>query len=102
MVSLFILPWEAARVSMEAQRMIAAQFFGFAFPRSQAERAQQVEEHRVRATDRDNASANSQEPSSGSRQPAPRKAVAARSNAHLTKKATGSRKRKSRAGKRAR
>jgi hypothetical protein len=35
MVSWFISPWEAARFSMEAQRLIALQFFGFAFPKAQ-------------------------------------------------------------------
>ena len=48
MVSWFIMPWEAARVSMEAQRMIAAQFFGFAFPGSQAEDARHGEKNSER------------------------------------------------------
>ena len=34
MVSWFISPWEAARFSMEAQRLIALQFFGLAFPKA--------------------------------------------------------------------
>ena len=97
MVSWFIMPWEAARVSMEAQRMIAAQFFGFAFPGSQAEDARHGEKNSERTSDRDNNSVNCQDPISAS-QPT-RKAVAARSSAHVTKRTTATRRRKSRAGK---
>ena len=98
MVSWFIMPWEAARVSMEAQRMIAAQFFGFAFPGSQAEDARHGEKNSERnVRNRDNDSVNCQDSTSAS-QPT-RKAVAARSSAHVTKRTTATRRRKSRAGK---
>ena len=35
MVSWFISPWEVARVSMEAQRLMAVQLFGFVLPTAQ-------------------------------------------------------------------
>jgi hypothetical protein len=105
MVSWFISPWEAARISMEAQRMIAAQFFGFAFPRAQAEDTHQAKEqiHKQRTSDREKASVNCQDhPNSASSQLPRKRAIATRSNARVTKRTNGTRKRRSRAGKSAR
>jgi hypothetical protein len=80
MVWWFISPWEAARISIEAQRMIAARFlgFGFAFPGAQ-DQTQQAEErtHKERTSDREKASANSDDPSSASSQLARKRAIAA-------------------------
>jgi hypothetical protein len=105
MVSWFILPWEAARFSMEAQRLIALQFFGFAFPKAQPNK-QSCEE---RSSGEENATVPRQAPttafaedvvtpSKGIR-PAQKRTVAARSNRQIRKKAIGTRKRKSEARK---
>jgi hypothetical protein len=99
MSSWLISPWEAARLSMEVQRVIALQFFGFVFPKTQPTREQ-------RASDEEQASLPRQDPSIASSvavltrskriQPAQKRTVATRSNTQMTKKATGNRKRKSR------
>jgi hypothetical protein len=96
MVSWFILPWEAARVSMEAQRIIAAQFFGFVFPRAQDQTHQAEEQtHKERTSDREKALVNGQDP-------VRKRVIAARNNAHVIKRTSGTRKRKGSARKRAR
>jgi hypothetical protein len=88
MVSWFI-SWEAARFSMEAQRLIALQFFGFAFPKAQPNK-QSCEE---RSSGEENATVPRQAPtiafaedvvtpSKGIR-PAQKRTVAARSNRQI-------------------
>jgi hypothetical protein len=100
MVSWFISPWEAARFSMEAQRLIALQFFGFAFPQAQPKKQSREE----RASGEGNAALPRQAPTiafaedvvtaSKAMEPAQKKTVAGRNN-----KAMGTRKRKSKARK---
>jgi hypothetical protein len=105
MISWFISPWEAARFSMEAQRLVALQLFGFAFPKAQ----HQEQPREERGTDEEKApvplrastTASSEDvlPRSKGVEPVQRRNVAARSKRQMTKKAPGTRKRKSRAGK---
>jgi hypothetical protein len=43
MVFWFISPWEAARLSMETQRLIALRLFGLPFPKAQSKEQRQEE-----------------------------------------------------------
>jgi hypothetical protein len=105
MVSWFISPWEVARFSMEAQRLIALQFFGFAFPQAQPKKQSREE----RASGQGNAAVPRQAPTipfaedvvtpSKRMEPAQKKTVAARNNMQIQKKAMGTKKRKSKARK---
>jgi hypothetical protein len=108
MVSWFMSPWEAARISMEAQRSIALQFLGFAFsnplPKEQRREDRGLGEN-VAAVTHPNPNMGSPDhpvaPSAGV-QPMQKRTVAARSNTQTAKKATGTRNRKSRRSKRKR
>jgi hypothetical protein len=104
MISWFISPWEAARLSMEAQRLVALQLFGFAFPKAQ----HQEQPREERGTDEEKAPVPLRASTTASSEvlarskgvePVQRRNVAAPSNRQMTKKAPGTRKRKSRAGK---
>jgi|SRR3954447_97766 len=105
MVSWFISPWEAARFSMEAQRLIALQFFDFALPQ-----AQPKEEPREEGSPPDQKASvarpapiigSSEDPlrSSERMRPVRKRTVAARSKTHMTRTAPGPRKGQSKAGK---
>ena len=106
MVSWFISPWEAARFSMEAQRLIALQLFGFAFPKGQSN--EQPREERL-SGEEEEASVPRRAPTvaSSERLSTPstgiesgqKRTIATRSKTQMTKKAGKTRKRKSRAGK---
>jgi hypothetical protein len=100
MVSWFISPWEAARFSMEAQRLIALQFFGFAFPKTQPGAEGASGEKTASVPRQASTIASSGDVLTPSKwiEPVQKRTVAARSNTQKVKKATGTRKRK-RAGK---
>ncbi|HEY7301540.1 MAG TPA: hypothetical protein VH684_26920 [Xanthobacteraceae bacterium] len=113
MVSWFISPWEAARLSMQMQRLIALQLLSFAFPKARLEEQPREEtapgEGRASGEEQESGEeqASGDENSSLPRQartivysedmltpstriePGQRRIVAARSNTHKTKKANG-------------
>jgi hypothetical protein len=101
MVSWFISPWEAARFSMEAQRLIALQLFGLAFPKGQSNEQPREERGSGEVPRRASTIASSEDvsaPLTGI-EPVQKRTVAHRSNTQMTKKVSETRKRKSRAGK---
>ena len=109
MVPWFISPWEAARVYMEVQRLTVRHLFGFALPSEQPkeelpeEQASGEEKVSVRgrpstATPLGDHLLTSSKPG----KPIQKTAVAARSNTQTAKRATGTHKQNSRAGRRKR
>jgi hypothetical protein len=96
MVSWFMSPWEAARFTMEAQRLVALQFFGFAFPK-QSREEHAFAEQRAAVAGRAPSIAPAEErlpPPKGMEPAHKKRSVAARTNTQITKKRTGTRKRK--------
>jgi hypothetical protein len=93
MISLFSSPWEAVRFCLEAQRLIAFQFFPFA-PRKEQPHQEEASGDRKAGVPRLGSSGDLPSP------PRPRKTVRARTMAarkatDVVRKATGSRKPKS-------
>jgi hypothetical protein len=108
MVSWFMSPWEAARISMEAQRSIALQFLGFVFSNPQPEERRREGRglgENVAPVTHPNLNMGSPDhpvAPSARMQPMQKRTVASRSNTQTAKKAAGARNRKSRRSKRKR
>jgi hypothetical protein len=96
MSSWFISPWEIARFSLEAQRLIALQFFPFA-PRKEQPHQEEASGDKKAVAPGLGSSANL--PIPRSREPVQARTVAARNVTDVIRKATGIHKIKSSKGK---
>jgi hypothetical protein len=109
MSSWFISPWEAARFALEAQRLIAVQFFPFA-PRQNNNDAKIVTPHEVASDDKSPFVTRQAAPNTGSsvavaipprsRRSVQARTVSARNPTEVIRKATGTRKTQKVKGKR--
>ena len=93
MSSWFISPWEAVRLSLEAQRLMAVQFFPFGPPRGQTHQEEATRDIKVVVPSLGSSADLPMPPLS--RETVRARTVAARSATDVTRKATATRKLKS-------